>query len=130
MKPPVRADRKQNLADSPHWASPVSKLKVTDVPEGALNLNVEGRRVVGPLQGFGQLWQKTFRVRLSGVELSPAEVMKTCKEKVPFLMPPDSRFYPSVAGVAPGRGRPDQRHVTGDLWRVTGVHRGDDPVCR
>ena len=35
------------------------------MPEGAANVNVQGRREVGALQGFGQLWQKTYRVRLS-----------------------------------------------------------------
>ena len=33
----------------------------------------------GPLQGFGQLWQKTFRVPLEGVELSPQELVATWK---------------------------------------------------
>jgi hypothetical protein len=32
-----------------------------------VNLNVQGRREVGALQGFGKLWQKTYRVRLAGV---------------------------------------------------------------
>ena len=43
--------------DEAYWAQPVSKLKVAHAPAGAVNLNVEGRQVVGPLQGFGQLWQ-------------------------------------------------------------------------
>ena len=38
------------------WAQPIAKLSVTDVPAGATNLNVEGRQLVSPLQGFGQLW--------------------------------------------------------------------------
>jgi len=49
-------------------------LRVSEVPAGAVNLNVEGRRVVGALQGFGQLWQKTYSVRLAGVEVTPEEV--------------------------------------------------------
>ena len=44
--------------DSAYWAQ-TSTLKVGRVPTGALNLNVEGRQLLGPLQGFGQLWQKT-----------------------------------------------------------------------
>jgi len=48
----------------PHWAQRVDELKAPDAPPEALNLNVAGRRAVGPLQGFGQLWQKTFRIRL------------------------------------------------------------------
>jgi len=88
--------------DAGFWAQPVSKLKVTDVPSGAVSLNVEGRQVVGPLQGFGQLWQKTYRVRLSGPDISPPKVVTFLKEKLPDLMPREARFYPSVSGVRPG----------------------------
>lgn len=84
------------------WARPVGRLKVQGIPEGAINLNVEGRQVVGPLQGFGQLWQKTYKVRLTDPELSPQAVLKVWKEHLPEFMPADSRFYPSVTGVQPG----------------------------
>ena len=57
------------------WAKPVGKLTVPTVPEGAPNL-VEGMRLVGPVQGFGKLWQKTYKVRLSGIEVTPAEVRR------------------------------------------------------
>ena len=50
--------------DAGNWAKPVSTLTTTDVPEEALNLNVDGRRVMGPIQGFGKLWQKTYRASL------------------------------------------------------------------
>ena len=88
--------------DDHHWAQPVDKLEVSAVPSGALNLNVNGRHVTSPLQGFGQLWQKTYRVRLAGAQVSPQEVMTLMKEKLPEFMPADSRFYPSVTGVKPG----------------------------
>jgi hypothetical protein len=55
-------------------------LEVSDVPEGAANVNVQGRREVGALQGFGQLWQKTYRVRLAGIETTPEEVVRIWKE--------------------------------------------------
>src|SRR3970040_1969571 len=94
--------QKPESRDAAYWAGPVSKLKVTDVPSGAVSLNVEGRHVVGPLQGFGQLWQKTYRVRLAREGLTPAGVVGFLKEKLPELMPRGARFYPSVSGVAPG----------------------------
>ena len=84
------------------WAKPVDKLRVAGTPSGALNLNVEGKQVVGPLQGFGQLWQKTYRVPLQGANASPQDVVRVWKEKLPELMPNDSRFYPSITGVKPG----------------------------
>jgi hypothetical protein len=88
--------------DAAYWAQKVEKLEVSKVPTGAANVNVQGRREVGPLQGFGKLWQKTYRVRLAGVEVVPAEVVKVWKEHFPEFQPPNSRFYPSMAGVAPG----------------------------
>lgn len=84
------------------WAKPVSKLKVKDAAVGAMNLNVEGRKLTSPLQGFGQLWQKTYQVRLEDAQVSPVELVKFWKANLPYLMPEDSRFYPSVAGVKPG----------------------------
>lgn len=88
--------------DAANWAGHVETLKVADVPAGAVNINVDGRRVVGPLQGFGTLWQKTYQVRLCREGLTPAEVIQAWKEHFPEFQPPQNRFYPSVAGVAPG----------------------------
>jgi Domain of unknown function (DUF1990) len=88
--------------DAANWAGRVETLKVADVPAGAVNINVEGRRVVGPLQGFGALWQKTYQVRLRRDGLTPAEVVRAWKENLPAFQPPQNRFYPSVAGVTPG----------------------------
>lgn len=84
------------------WARPVERLSLRDVPEGAINLNVDGLRVSGPIQGFGQLWEKTFRVRLAGVDASPREVIKVFKENFVGLQPPQNRFFPTSAGLAPG----------------------------
>src|SRR5258707_12535265 len=88
--------------DAANWAGHVGKLKVAEVPTGAVNVNVDGRRLVGPLQGFGSLWQKTYQVRLRRDGLTPAEVISAWKEHFPEFQPPQNRFYPSVAGVAPG----------------------------
>jgi hypothetical protein len=75
---------------------------VNNLPDGALNLNVEGRNVVGPLQGFGQLWQKTYRLPLTGTSVTPREVIRTWKERFPEFQPVENRFYPSLAGIQPG----------------------------
>ena len=99
---PDHVTNKEPPRDAAFWAKNVEKLEVSEVPEGAANLNVDGRRTVGALQGFGRLWQKTYRISLAGAEVSPAEVVKVWKEKFPDFNPPQSRFYPSFAGVAPG----------------------------
>ncbi len=73
------------------------------MPAGATNLNVDGHTVVSPLQGFGALWQKTYQVRLPGLALSAAEVMRVWKENFPRFQPPGNRFYPPITGIDPGR---------------------------
>jgi hypothetical protein len=77
-------------------------LKVVAAPAGALNLNVDGRQLVGPLQGFGQLWQKTYRVRLTGATSSPEQVMATWKEQFSDFWPRGNRFYAPLTGIQPG----------------------------
>src|SRR5215218_7093371 len=57
--------------DAAFWAQRVERLEVSDVPEGAANVNVQGRREVGALQGFGQLWQKTTRYAWPGSRRRP-----------------------------------------------------------
>ncbi|MGC9323677.1 MAG: STAS domain-containing protein [Desulfomonilia bacterium] len=84
------------------WARPVHALRVTEVPHGALNLNIDGFAVAGPLQGFGQLWEKTYWVRLTGVEARPKEVIRVLKENFPRFQPSQNRFFPTRAGIIPG----------------------------
>lgn len=100
--PTPSSGEKDAPRDAAYWAKPVARLKVSDAPEGGLNLNVEGRRVVGPLQGFGQMWQKTYRVRLRGVQAEPEEIIRTWKENFPSFWPEGNHFYPSLTGIKPG----------------------------
>lgn len=84
------------------WARPVECLKVSRVPEGALNLNIDGLHASGPVQGFGRLWEKTYEAALAGPFISPGEVIRAFKENFPSFQPPANRFYPSPAGIVPG----------------------------
>lgn len=97
-----REPDEREARDAAHWAQPVEKLRVSGVPPGAININVEGRRVVGPLQGFGKMWQKTYRVRLTGSAATPMEVIKTWKETFSDFWPRGARFYVPLTGIAPG----------------------------
>jgi hypothetical protein len=85
--------------DTGAWAHPVSSLATTAVsPDDA----VTGRRVAGPVHGFGQMWQKTLRVRLENGGTSPREVIATWKERFPTFGPRSVKFYAPLAGIAPG----------------------------
>ncbi len=84
------------------WALPLRKLRVPDMPPQAININVAGRRTAGPIQGFGQLWEKTYRVDLTDTGLTPEKLIQTMKTNFPDFQPPENRFYPSAAGIQPG----------------------------
>lgn len=88
--------------DAAYWARYAETLKVAGVAEGATNINVEGRRAVGPLQGFGKMWQKTFRVCLNDPNLTPAHVIAAWKEHFPEFWPRGNTFYAPLAGIRPG----------------------------
>ncbi len=99
---PVDPGQERKPRDSAYWADPVRRLQVSGVPAGAINLNVEGRQVVGPLQGFGQLWQKTYRLRLSGVDVTPAQVISAWKQNFQKFWPSGSYFYAPLTSIEPG----------------------------
>jgi hypothetical protein len=87
--------------DAANWARPVDRLSAAGVA-GAKDDAVTGKRVSGPLQGFGQLWQKSFTVRLDGVDTTPEAVIATWKAHFPEFWPKGQRFYAPLSGIKPG----------------------------
>jgi hypothetical protein len=87
--------------DAGNWAKPVDRLSAQGVPDAKFD-SVTGKRVSGPLQGFGQLWQKTFQVRLEGSSMSPEEVITAWKSQFATFWPKTGRFYAPLAGIVPG----------------------------
>ena len=84
-----------------NWAKPVDRLSAAGVT-GSKDDAVSGKRVSGPLQGFGQLWQKTFKAPLTGVDLTPEAVVAIWKEGFPTFWPKGQRFYAPLSGIKPG----------------------------
>ena len=107
--------------DAANWAQQASSLKVSDVPTGALNINVEGRQGVGPLQGFGQMWQKTYRIQVPSSAATPIELIRTWKEQFPSFWPKGNRFFAPLAGIAPGEVALIKMSMPGGMPLSTGV---------
>ena len=84
------------------WATPVERLSVAELPPEAINLNVAGRPLAGVVRGFGQLWQKTYRMSLPSAEVTPQRVIATWKENFPKYWPKGNRFYGPAQGIIPG----------------------------
>lgn len=99
------SEKTQPAADVEHdatWAPVTAKIETKETPAGAFGVNMQGHDVMSPLQGFGQMWQRTYRVRLSGVQVTPAEVIQVWKANFARFQPPNNRFYAPAGGVKPG----------------------------
>lgn len=86
--------------DADNWAKPIDAFHVEETVEGVFSGNVEGRKPTGPLQGFGQLWQKAYQVSIPGP--SPEEIIETWKANFGEFWYPTNKFYAPAAGIAPG----------------------------
>lgn len=85
-----------------HSSPEDDKLPDTDTPPDAINLNVGGKRLTGPEMGFGQLWRKSYRIRLVGSNASPREVIRHWRQKFPDYWPEGSNFYGSRPRIEEG----------------------------
>jgi hypothetical protein len=107
--------------DAAAWARPVDRLQVTEAAPGARNINVAGRRPTSPIQGFGRMWQKTYRTPLRGVDVSPPQVIAAWKEHFPEFWPRGNSFFAPLAGIAPGEVAALDLAMPGGLKLSTGV---------
>jgi hypothetical protein len=104
-----------------NWASPVSRLNVPDVPDGAVGINVEGKRLTSPIQGFGKMWQKTYQVRLPAEKVSAVDLITTWKQHFPEFWPEGNTFYGPLTGIAPGEVALLNVSLPGKMKLSTGV---------
>jgi len=114
-------NEKTAARDATNWAKKVSTLNVAEVPEGAININVEGKRLAGPIQGFGKMWQKTYQVRLPRERVSATELIATWKQRFPEFWPEGNSFYGPLTGIAPGEVALLNMTLPGKMKLSTGV---------
>jgi len=94
--------QKVTARDISYWAKPVSRLSVPPMPLEAINKNMNGLGIAGPQDGFGQLWQKTYRLVIDKPGLTPENVILILKKNLPSFQPSYNRFYPTPHGISPG----------------------------
>lgn len=90
--------REEQRRDDAYWAKPVMRLD----PKEADASNVRGRRLNAAAGGFGWLYQKTFRVRLTGASVTPRDVIATWKEHFGDFWAKGRRMFLPATGIAPG----------------------------
>src|SRR5919201_1144915 len=116
-----QAKQQAAARDATNWAKSVSRLNVSEVPEGAVNLNVHGRRLTSPIQGFGKMWHKTYQVRLPAERVSAPAVIAVWKQRFPDFWPEGNRFYGPLTGIEPGEVALLNMTLPGKMKLSTGV---------
>jgi hypothetical protein len=91
----TRVDTPIAPRDATFWAPAVTRLDMIQAQ------NVTGRRLTGPDQGFGRLWQITYRADIGAVA-SPVDVVERWKREFPHYWPKTGRFLGSGGALAPG----------------------------
>jgi hypothetical protein len=105
--------------DASHWAAKVERLEV-QAREGVRGTNVAGKRVTGPIQGFGKLWQKTYSVEV-GPDVAPEQAIAVWKAHFPEFWPKGNRFAGALTGISPGDVALLDIAVGGGVKMSTGV---------
>lgn len=108
--------------DTAFWAKPIRTLTIKEVPAGASDLNVAGRRLQGAASGFGRLWQKSFWIRMEGASVAPREVVQVWKEHFADFWPKGNRMFLPTTGIAPGEvGLIKAAAIPGVATMATGI---------
>jgi hypothetical protein len=98
--PPRNTAQAAGPRNAASWAKKVDRLEV-DPREGVRGTNVAGRRLTGPVQGFGKMWQKSYRMK-AGSRIEPEQAIATWKEHFPEFWPKGNRFAGALTGINPG----------------------------
>ncbi|MEI3867277.1 hypothetical protein V6S02_09315 [Microbacterium sp. CCNWLW134] len=86
--------------DAANWARKVDRLQVTD-PAEPHGYNIQGKRVAGPMNGFGRLWQRTYLADL-GTTVTPEAVVADWRAHFGDYWPRMGRFHSSFSTIQPG----------------------------
>jgi hypothetical protein len=98
--PPRNAAQAAGPRDTASWARKIDRLEV-DPRAGVRGTNVAGRRLTGPIQGFGKMWQKSYRMK-AGSGIAPEQAIATWREHFPEFWPKGNRFAGALTGINPG----------------------------
>jgi hypothetical protein len=105
--------------DADSWARKVDRLRV-DPRDGVRGTNVAGRRLTGPVQGFGKMWQKTYRMN-AGPRIQPQDAIATWREHFQEFWPKGNVFAAPLTGISPGGIALLDLSVGGGVKLSTGV---------
>ncbi len=82
-----------SMHDEHNWAAKVDRLHVDDANRHVA-FNLEGKRLAGPQQGFGRLYDRTFTIAL-GPDVTPETLIADWRTHFGELWPKTATFYGS-----------------------------------
>jgi len=103
--------------DAAYWAPKVDRLTV-DPDRAAMGFNIAGRRVTGPQQGFGRLYQRTYSAALKPM-VTPQQLISEWKANFGSFWPKGNRFGATL--IAPGEVAPIAMKAGAGFKLSTGV---------
>jgi hypothetical protein len=105
--------------DSANWATKVDRLQVGP-RDGVRGTNVDGRRLMSPVQGFGKMLQKSYRMDV-GPAIAPTAAISVWREHFPEFWPKGNKFAAPLTGINPGEVALLDVSVGGGVKLSTGV---------
>ena len=104
------------------WAKSVDRLSLSAIPAGAMNINVHGRPTSSPVNGFGRLWEKRYRLRLHDTDLEPRQIISLWRSEFAAFWPKGNYLFASEnASIAPGTTALLNLTLPGGLVLATGL---------
>jgi anti-anti-sigma factor len=104
------------------WAKSVDRLSLSAIPAGVMNINVHGRRISSPANGFGRLWEKKYRLRLHDTDLEPQQIISLWRSEFATFWPKGNHLFTSEnAPIAPGTSALLNLTLPGGLVLATGL---------
>jgi hypothetical protein len=88
------------MTEGTGWAAKIDRITLPRAHRRRAS-NVAGRRLTGPCQGFGKMWQKAYSMDL-GTGISPQEAIATWKTHFAEFWPDGSSFHGPLTGISPG----------------------------
>jgi anti-anti-sigma factor len=106
----------------PGWARSIDSLSIRDLPAEAMNSNVDGRETTSPVQGFGQLWDKKYRLHVNDDKIEPQQIVSLWRSNFPDFWPKGNRLFPSGRlSIEPGTMAVLNLILPGGLVLATGL---------
>ncbi len=104
------------------WAKSVDRLSLSAIPAGVMNINVHGRRTSSSVDGFGQLWEKRYRLRLHDTDLEPQQIISLWRSEFANFWPKGNHLFTSEnASIAAGTTALLNLTLPGGLVLATGL---------